>query len=75
MNEAGLKKIAELNVDMNDLRSGFHWPPTNSINHLHQHFISPGRQISFIKKFFYSSSNFWFVNVSSLHIKKFYNYI
>lgn len=32
MNEYGLKTMTDLNADMNDLRSGFNWPPANTVS-------------------------------------------
>ncbi|RNA35568.1 histidine triad nucleotide-binding 3-like [Brachionus plicatilis] len=64
MNEAGINKMKELNADLNDLRSGFNWPPLNTINHLHQHFISPSSNMSLIRKIIFSHKNFFFVDAA-----------
>ncbi|CAF0727969.1 unnamed protein product [Brachionus calyciflorus] len=66
MNETGLNKMKELNADVQDLASGFNWPPLNTVNHLHQHFISPASSMSLFRKLIFTHKNFYFVNASYL---------
>ena len=63
MNRIGLDKMIELNADVQDLRSGFNWPPLNTVGHLHQHFISPGSTLSLFRNLLFSHRNWFFVNV------------
>ncbi|CAD1473593.1 unnamed protein product, partial [Heterotrigona itama] len=43
-------------------RTGFHWPPFNTISHLHLHVISPICNINLFKKFMYKPNSYWFVS-------------
>jgi hypothetical protein len=63
MNEIGLNQMKDIGADMNDLRSGINWPPANTVDHLHQHFISPASEMSFFKKMIFSTRNPFFTNV------------
>lgn len=74
MNESGINKMKELNADLNDLTSGFNWPPLNTISHLHQHFISPASNMSFFRKILFSSKNFYFVDVRHSNFKLIQNF-
>lgn len=44
-------------------RMGFHWPPFNSISHLHMHVIYPISSMSYISRAVFKSGTFWFVEV------------
>lgn len=46
--------------DVNDSRIGFHWPPFNSISHLHLHVISPASEIKFVHRMVFKPDSFWF---------------
>lgn len=47
-----------------ETRTGFHWPPFNTVHHLHLHIISPISNISFIKRVMFKPDSYWFVGVS-----------
>lgn len=51
------------NLDLKSVRTGFHWPPFNSINHLHLHVISPIESMSFVKRMMFKPDSMWFVSV------------
>ena len=57
------KNTQFMSIIVHNLRSGFNWPPANTIPHLHQHFISPGSSLSFFRSLMFSSSNMFFVSV------------
>ena len=50
MAEIGRQILTEQNCDLNDSRFGFHWPPFQSVEHLHFHAMSPVSRMSFISK-------------------------
>ncbi|XP_070149727.1 adenosine 5'-monophosphoramidase HINT3 [Polyergus mexicanus] len=52
----------KLNINPASTRTGFHWPPFNTVNHLHLHVISPIEKMTVIKKMMFKSSSFWFVS-------------
>ena len=54
------------NIDSNDIRLGFHWPPLNSIRHVHLHAIAPVSQMSLFSKLIFMPNTFWFASVSLL---------
>lgn len=63
MNNLGEKLMKDKFQDnLKDYRCGFTWPPLNTINHLHLHFISPYSQVSLVKKLIYGPKNWWFVS-------------
>lgn len=45
-------------------RFGFHYPPFNSIQHLHLHAISPASSMSFVSRIIFRPDSLWFVTVS-----------
>lgn len=49
--------------DINSTRTGFHWPPFNTVNHLHLHVISPIENMSIIKRMVFKLDTPWFVSV------------
>ncbi|XP_019645230.1 PREDICTED: histidine triad nucleotide-binding protein 3-like [Branchiostoma belcheri] len=63
--EVGNKVLQEQGGNMEDKRLGFHWPPFNSINHLHLHVLSPTSQMGFLSRLIYRPA-FYFVTVDSL---------
>ncbi|GJQ71145.1 putative histidine triad nucleotide binding protein 3 [Trypoxylus dichotomus] len=63
MIEIGKHVLAENNGDVNDARLGFHWPPFNSISHLHLHIISPVSKMGFFARQIYRPDTFWFVTM------------
>lgn len=66
MVDVGKSVLSENNGDVNDMRLGFHWPPVNSVSHLHLHVISPVSEMGFLAKVVYKPDTFWFVTVSIL---------
>lgn len=53
-------------LDEEDIRLGFHWPPFNSIAHLHMHGIAPVHKMGFFQNIIFKPSNKWFCTVSTL---------
>ena len=45
------------------IRMGFHWPPFNSIKHLHLHVIFPETSISIVGRLIYRPGSFYFATV------------
>lgn len=43
-------------------RTGFHWPPFVTVQHLHLHVISPTENMSFIKQMLFKPNSNWFVS-------------
>ncbi|XP_012269269.2 adenosine 5'-monophosphoramidase HINT3-like [Athalia rosae] len=59
-----LSKISEeKGIVSSEARTGFHWPPFTSINHLHLHLISPVENMSFISRLIFRPNSLWFVSV------------
>jgi hypothetical protein len=56
----------QLGLDMNSIRTGFHWPPFTTVGHLHLHIISPVENMSFIKNLMFKPNSLWFVSVSTI---------
>ena len=59
--EAGKKSLVENQADCEDALFGYHWPPFNSIQHLHLHVISPRSQMGFFARQIYKPNSLWFV--------------
>lgn len=55
--------IKNSDVDLNDASFGFHWPPFNSIKHLHMHGIAPASNMSFLSKCMFKPLNVWYRTV------------
>ncbi|XP_078042783.1 adenosine 5'-monophosphoramidase HINT3 [Augochlora pura] len=49
-------------MDPANTRTGFHWPPFNTVNHLHLHVISPVENMSLLRKFMFKPNSYWFVS-------------
>lgn len=60
-------------LDLAVTRTGFHWPPFNTIHHLHLHVISPICNMGLFKKFMFKPNSYWFVSVRIIHILKFHS--
>ncbi|XP_064485316.1 adenosine 5'-monophosphoramidase HINT3-like [Ornithodoros turicata] len=58
--EVGKQVLQQQGGAVDSLRVGFHWPPFNSIAHLHLHVISPVEELSYIGKFVYMPGSLWF---------------
>ncbi|XP_032662615.1 histidine triad nucleotide-binding protein 3-like [Odontomachus brunneus] len=52
----------KLGLDPVSTRTGFHWPPFNTVNHLHLHVISPIEQMNLLGKVMFNPKTYWFVN-------------
>ncbi|XP_060776643.1 adenosine 5'-monophosphoramidase HINT3-like [Neoarius graeffei] len=62
--ETGKAVLQKNNVtDLSDVRFGFHWPPFNSVTHLHLHVLAPASQIS---RFMYRLDSYWFITADQL---------
>lgn len=48
---------------------GFHWPPFNSIKHLHLHVIFPESAMSFIGRQVFRPGTFYFATVLHTDLK------
>lgn len=70
--EVGKKVIADNQADCEDALFGYHWPPFNSIQHLHLHVISPCSEMRFFARQIYKPNSLWFVTHDWLleHLKK-----
>lgn len=42
---------------------GFHWPPFNSIKHLHMHGLAPQVEMGWFKAFMFKPNTKWFKTV------------
>ena len=62
----GKQVLQDKNADKEDSRFGFHWPPFNSVQHLHLHVISPVSEMGFIARHVYKPGSWWFVTASWL---------
>lgn len=58
--EVGKRVLQQRGGDAESLRLGFHWPPFNSVPHLHMHVISPANQLSLLAKVIYMPGSLWF---------------
>ncbi|XP_014207215.1 histidine triad nucleotide-binding protein 3-like [Copidosoma floridanum] len=54
--------VDQLQLDKNSTRTGFHWPPFTTVNHLHLHVICPVENMSFIKNMMFKPNSTWFVS-------------
>ncbi|XP_022791861.1 histidine triad nucleotide-binding protein 3-like [Stylophora pistillata] len=70
--EVGKSAITNSGADSEDVLYGYHWPPFNSIQHLHLHVIYPGGQMGFFARQIFRPNSFWFVTHEWLleHLKK-----
>ena len=50
MVEIGLSLLEGQGGTKDDVRTGFHWPPFTSVNHLHLHVISPTSSLGFFSR-------------------------
>ncbi|KAJ9577098.1 hypothetical protein L9F63_006335 [Diploptera punctata] len=60
--QVGRQVLSERGADMTDVRLGFHWPPFNSIQHLHLHAISPASNMGFASRLIFRPGTWWFVS-------------
>lgn len=54
--------LRERGADMSDIRLGFHWPPFNTVRHLHLHAISPVSEMSMMQSVIFRPGTWWFVS-------------
>lgn len=54
--------IEKQGLDPADTRTGFHWPPFNTVHHLHLHVICPIQNMSMTKKMIFKPNSPWFVS-------------
>lgn len=43
-----------------ELSLGFHWPPFNSVGHLHMHAIAPVSKMGFLQRQMFKKDSFWY---------------
>ncbi|CAD5125637.1 unnamed protein product [Dimorphilus gyrociliatus] len=60
MKEIGKELVKD--VDQNQVRFGFHWPPIILIKHLHLHVIAPVTGMSFMSRLIFRENSWWFVS-------------
>lgn len=61
LKSVGLQVLEQVGGDKNDVLMGFHWPPCNSVSHLHLHIISPMSEMGFFSRLTFKPNTFWFV--------------
>ncbi|KAJ8686858.1 hypothetical protein QAD02_022652 [Eretmocerus hayati] len=54
--------VNQLGLQKDSIRTGFHWPPFTTVNHIHLHLISPVENMSFIKRMMFKPNSSWFVS-------------
>jgi hypothetical protein len=59
----GQELVTSKNGDLKDCRMGFHWPPFNSISHLHLHVIFPESKMTTLGRLLYRPNSFYFASV------------
>ncbi|XP_029161937.1 histidine triad nucleotide-binding protein 3-like [Nylanderia fulva] len=52
----------KLDLNPASTRTGFHWPPFNTVHHLHLHVISPIEKMHFMRKMMFKPNSYWFVS-------------
>jgi len=63
LQEVGKSVIGDTEeADPKDVLYGYHWPPFNSIQHLHLHVITPRSQMGFLARQIFKPNSFWFVS-------------
>lgn len=60
--EIGKQLIIDRGGDLVNAILGFHWPPFNTIAHLHMHAITSIDQMSFVSKGMFKTGTLWFVS-------------
>lgn len=58
----GNEFLSQMGGSVDEARLGFHWPPFNSISHLHLHVISPVKNMGFISGLVFKPNSYWFVS-------------
>uniref|UniRef100_A0A1B6DG90 Adenosine 5'-monophosphoramidase HINT3 n=1 Tax=Clastoptera arizonana TaxID=38151 RepID=A0A1B6DG90_9HEMI len=62
MVDTGNRILQEKEANLHDSRLGFHWPPFNSISHLHLHVIAPQSEMNLISRAIFKQDSWWFVS-------------
>lgn len=57
----GKEYLTKNGGSVDESRIGFHWPPFNSISHLHLHVIAPVRSMGLIASMIFRPNSLWFV--------------
>lgn len=57
------QKISDHGICAREARFGFHWPPFNSISHLHLHAIAPAKEMTLFGHIIFLPNTPWFVTV------------
>ncbi|XP_017774970.1 PREDICTED: histidine triad nucleotide-binding protein 3-like [Nicrophorus vespilloides] len=65
--ETGKRVLVENGAEVDDLQMGFHWPPFNSISHLHLHLISPASQMGFLSRQIFRPNTWWFASADYVY--------
>lgn len=53
-------------IEDSEIMFGFHWPPFNSVKHLHMHGISPINKMGFVAKMIFKKDSYWFRSVDTV---------
>lgn len=56
------KRLPGLPVET-EMSFGFHWPPFNSVTHLHMHGIAPVSKMRFLQRQIFRKDSFWYRQV------------
>ncbi|KAH0952288.1 hypothetical protein HN011_005258 [Eciton burchellii] len=54
----------KLGLNPASIRTGFHWPPFNTVDHLHLHVISPIENMNIMKRIMFNPNSYWFVSAN-----------
>ncbi|KFM80159.1 Histidine triad nucleotide-binding protein 3, partial [Stegodyphus mimosarum] len=63
--EIGKEILMNENVSIDDARMGFHWPPFNTVQHLHLHVIASVNEMGFFSKLIFKPDSYWFITAST----------
>lgn len=63
MKEIGIQLLQSKGLNIDEARFGFHWPPFNTVNHLHLHCIAPVSTMSFFHRQAFKPGTSWFATV------------
>ncbi|RUS71194.1 hypothetical protein EGW08_021046 [Elysia chlorotica] len=62
----GQEFLVKQGGDVSETRLGFHWPPFNTVSHLHLHVICPASSMGWLASLIFRPNSFWFVSASWL---------
>lgn len=63
MNDVARNILREQDADLEDVKIGFHWPPFNSVQHLHLHVIFPQSKLNVKGRLVYKANSWWFATI------------